>query len=60
METASDSVIQLTQGGGAGLVMADKVNEETRYSVSDVVAVAVYLVVVLVFMLGCRRGGGRN
>ena len=40
--------------------MTDKVDEETRYSASDVVAVAVYLVVVLVFMLGCRRGGGRN
>ena len=31
--------------------MTDKVNEETRYSVSDVVAVAVYSVVVLLLML---------
>ena len=31
--------------------MTDKVNEETRYSVSDVVAVGVYSVVVLLLML---------
>jgi hypothetical protein len=31
--------------------MADKVDEETRYSAQDVVAVAVYSVVVLLFML---------
>ena len=31
--------------------MTDKVDEETRYSASDVVAVAVYSVVVLLLML---------
>ena len=32
-------------------VMADNVNEETRYSASDVVAVAVYSVVVILLLL---------